>query len=497
MNGITDRPGYPGRSVRTTGSACRSMSRARGFGIAAAALVAAFLGTGCDAESISPITPLPAVPAGARGVVVDTDMGLDDALAILYLGSRDDVAIRAVTVVGDGLVHCRAGVRNARGLLTLTGHPDVPVACGGERPLQGGNAFPDEWRSTADDLYGLGLPAPVGRATDRSATALLSAALDGTTDLLTLGPYTNVAAALRDDPALAGRVPAVVSMAGAVDVPGNAPGGVAEYNVWVDPLAAKEVLAALPVTLVPLDATNAAPITSFFVDALGRHLGTPAARAVHDLIADDPFLVSGQYFFWDPLAAGLLTEPDLGTYVDRTLLVTASLDAGAGWIDDYDQGAPVRVTTHADALGFEEAFLSALAGEPVTDVRPDPDIVVEFDGDTCRMTASGDVTAGAPIALVFHNRSAAGATAVLAGFGGTTTYRDLLDFVGAPGSAVTGAPNGFRPVGSISATDGQDGWLAITLQQPNVVAACGTQQGKAFLAWPGGWLPVGAAGTRG
>lgn len=497
MNGITDRPGYPGRSVRTRGSAFRSVGARRGLRIVAATLVAAFLLTGCDAKPTAPTIALPAVPAGVRGVVVDTDMGLDDALALLYLGSRDDVAIRAVTVEGDGLVHCRAGVRNARELLTLTGHPDVPVACGGERPLQGSNAFPDEWRSTADDLYGLELPAPVGQATDRSVTGLLSAALDGTTDLLTLGPYTNVAAALREDPALAGRVPAVVSMAGAVDVPGNAPGGVAEYNVWVDPLAAKEVLAALPVTLVPLDATNAVPITPFFVDSLGRHLGTPAARAVHDLIADDPFLVSGQYFFWDPLAAGLLTEPGLGTYVDRTLLVTASLDAGAGWINDYDRGAPVRVTTRADALGFEEAFLSALAGEPVIDVRPDPDIVVEFDGDTCRMTASGGVTAGAPIALVFRNGSAADAIAVLAGFGGTTTYQDLLDFVGAPGSPVTGAPKGFRPVGSISAAGGQDGWLALTLERPNVAIACGTQPGETFLAWPGGWLPVDAAGTSG
>jgi hypothetical protein len=193
----------------------------------------------------------------------------------------------------------------------------------------------------------------------------------------------------------------------------------------------------------------------------------------------------------------LLTEPRLGTYVDRTLLVTASLDAGAGWIDDYDKGTPVRVTMRADALGFEEAFLSALAEEPVTDVRPYPDIVVEFDGDSCRMTASGRLTAGAPIALVFRNRSAAGAIAVLAGFGGTTTYQDLLAFVGTPGSPIAGAPDGFRPVGSISAADGQDGWLALTLERPNVAAACGTQQGKAFLAWPGGWLPVGAAGTRG
>jgi len=426
-----------------------------------------------------------------HGVVVDTDMGLDDALALLYLGSRDDVVIRAVTVVGDGLVHCEAGVRNARELLTLTGHPDVPVACGGERPLQGANAFPDGWRATADDLYGLELPAPAGPSTDRAVTALLSASLDGRTDLLTLGPYTNIAAALREDPSIAARARVVVSMAGAVDVPGNAPGGVAEYNVWVDPLAAKEVMAALPVTLVPLDATNGVPVTPFFVDALGRHLGTPAANAAHDLIADDPFLVGGQYFFWDPLAAGLLTEPRLGTYVDRRLLVTASLDAGAGWIDDYDEGTPVRVTTRADGLAFERVFLSALAGAPVTDVRPDPDVVVGFDGGSCRMTVSERLRAGGHVVVLFRNRAPVGASAVFAGFGGATTYRDLLDWLGRPGSVISGAPEGFRQSGSVSAAAGQDGWLALTLRRPNVAAACVTQDGGTIRAWPGGWRPVG------
>ena len=159
------------------------------------------------------------------------------------------------------------------------------------------------------------------------------------------------------DPGLADRVPTVVSMAGAVDVEGNAPNGVAEYNVWVDPLAAKDVMSAMRVTLVPLDATNAAPITRFFVDALMRHRGTPAAEAAYDLVANDPFLVSGQYFFWDPLAAGLLAEPALGTYRDRRLLVTASQDSGAGWIEPYAHGVDVRVTTHADALGFEGKIL--------------------------------------------------------------------------------------------------------------------------------------------
>jgi hypothetical protein len=280
-------------------------------------------------------------------------------------------------------------------------------------------------------------------------------------------------------------------MAGAIDVPGNAPNGVAEYNVWADPLAAKEVIDAVPVTLVPLDATNAVPITTFFVDALGRHADPPAADAAHRLLADDPFLVSGAYFFWDPLAAGLLVEPDLGTFETRRLLVTASLDAGAGWIDDYEDGADVRVATAADGLAFEEAFASALAGEPVTELRPEPDVEISFDGSSCTIADGADRATG-DAAVVFRNRADATAVAVLVRFGGDVSYGDLVAFVGAPGSPVSGAPRGFRFLGEVVAEPGQDGWLAVTMKGPNVAAACVIPEGETALAWPGGWFPVAA-----
>ena len=67
-------------------------------------------------------------------------------------------------------------------------------------------------------------------------------------------------------------------MAGAIDVDGNTPNGVAEYNVWVDPLAAKEVIEGMPVTLVPLDATDDVPFTTFFVDSLARARREPRRR---------------------------------------------------------------------------------------------------------------------------------------------------------------------------------------------------------------------------
>lgn len=462
----------------------------RAVRLVATLAVVVLVATGCQAGTSSPGARLREVPAGSRGIVVDTDMGLDDALALLYLGSRPDVTIRAVTVEGDGLAHCGPGVRNARALLGVAGLTDIPVACGSRQPLRGTNAFPDEWRTSADRLYGLRLRAPSGNVTTLSATELLRQALDGETDLLTLGPFTNVARALSEDPALASRIPQVFSMAGALNVPGNAPNGVAEDNVWIDPLATSRVMAALPVTLVPLDATNAVPFTSFFVEGLSRHLSAPAARTVHRLVAGDPFLVSGQYYFWDPLAATLWTQPSLATYDARKVIVSTS-GAAAGWISDDLRGSPVLVAAHVDALGFERAYLSGVAGGRVTDVRPRPDIVLAFDGDACRLSAPHPLVPGDAV-LAVRNGSGMDATAVVAGFGGTTTYGDLLAFLGKPGSVVTGTPAGFHPLGTVVAPAGQDGWLTVTLSQPNVTAACGFPEGDAFRAWPAGSLPVTA-----
>ena len=317
-----------------------------------------------------PTHPPAAAGTEARHVVLDTDLAFDDIMALLYLLQRDDVVIDAVTIAGTGEAHCDPGVRNALGLLALSGEADTPVACGRETPLQGTNAFPDEWRSAVDDLSMLDLPPVDRRADPRGAPQLLLDTLDGDATLITLGPLTNVAEALRADPRFASRVPAFVAMAGAIDTGGNTPNGVAEYNVWVDPLAAKEVIEGMDATLVPLDATDDLPFTPFFADALAAHLATPEAEAVDAIIAaNQGILLEGGYSFWDTLATALVFRPELATWDEARILVTASQDAGAGWIDRWDQGALVRFATAVpDPLAFEREYLSVLTGETITKV---------------------------------------------------------------------------------------------------------------------------------
>src|SRR5678815_3660267 len=80
--------------------------------------------------------------ARRKPFVIDTDMAADDWMAIMYLLSRTDVEVKAITVTGTGEAHCNPGVQNAMNLVALAGSPEVPVACGRETPLQGDHTFP-------------------------------------------------------------------------------------------------------------------------------------------------------------------------------------------------------------------------------------------------------------------------------------------------------------------------------------------------------------------
>jgi inosine-uridine nucleoside N-ribohydrolase len=359
---------------------------------APAAIALALLAAACVADGGSKARRSPSTVASnadVRHVVVDTDLAFDDIMALLYLLQRDDVAIDAVTITGTGEAHCAPGVRNALALLALGGELDTPVACGRETPLLGTNAFPDEWRAAVDDLSMVDLPAVDRGGDPRGAVQLLLDTLDGDTALITLGPLTNVAEALRDDPELGSRVSEFVAMAGAIDVAGNSPNGVAEFNVWVDPLAAKEVIEGMSMTLVPLDATDDVPFTSFFADTLAAHRSSPEAEAAAAIIAanQEIFLQDG-YSFWDTLATALVFRPELATRILGCDTGRGHRVPGCGRRLDrpMGRGAPVRFATAVpDPLAFEREYLSVLTGETITQVRPDPTITISFDGDRCTM----------------------------------------------------------------------------------------------------------------
>jgi inosine-uridine nucleoside N-ribohydrolase len=331
-------------------------------------------GTGPEA-SPTPIrqpSPQASYSGPARPVVIDTDMGNDDWMAILYLLNRPDVEVKAITVSGTGLAHCGPGTQNALGLLELAEYEDVPVACGRETPLLGNHAFPNDWRLGADQLSGLKLPESDRQVSEQGAAELLSetvGASSGKVTLLALGPLTNLAEAIQSSPSLTASLEMVYVMGGAVHVPGNiASVGVgieneaAEWNIYADPRAANLVFASgAPVTLVPLDATNHVPLNEPFYERLGKEKASPEAEFVHSVLTQiRDFLGTEGYYLWDPLAAAVLTDESLATFETTNLTVVEAEGTESGRTKPMPDGPAVRIALTVDGSRFEQTFLEAL-----------------------------------------------------------------------------------------------------------------------------------------
>ena len=334
---------------------------------------------------------------GRTPVIVDTDLSSDDVIALLYVLQDPRVDLRAVTVSGTGLVHCPGGARIALDLLALGGRRDVPVACGSGIPLAGGNAPPEEWRRAADDLFGVTLP-PSSRRAEPDAVRLLASAIQeapAEPTVLEIAPMTNLASVLKADRAVAARLHRIVAMGGAIDVYGNAPDQPhAEINVWSDPVAARAVLrSGAPVTLLPLDATNQVPVTTFVARALARYqYATPEATLAAEIVAATNMARGGSYF-WDPLAAVAMTDPGLVQSSTRRLDVVTS-GAAAGRTLAADDGAAIEVVTSVDRPGFERDLMrTLLGGAPFAIPAHRPQATVTFDGRGCSYKGAS-LTAG-------------------------------------------------------------------------------------------------------
>ena len=374
--------------------------------------------------------PTTTAPPANTPVVVDTDMGVEGTLSILYLLGRPDIDVRAITISGTGLVHCEPGVQQALALVALTAGHDIPVACGSEQPLADTHSFPSSWRAVADAGYGLDLPEG-GASSDLPAPELLVSAISSAEEpvvVYTDGPLTNLASALRLDPGIVEGIGAVYSKAGTLDATGNiirAPQ--AEYNIWVDPVAAAEVLGSgLPLTLVPLDATNQVPLHIFHLRALEEHQSTPEAAAAVAILANDDELVGGGLYFSDQLAAALAVDESLARYETMHLtIVTEGADFETGQVDRAEQGNEVRVATVIDRERVEREFLSSLAGEDVGPIVVDPDFTVEFDGEAWTVDCPPTMPTGDYV-VSFTNRSGGEAGVVFGRLTEDGTEAELL-----------------------------------------------------------------------
>jgi pyrimidine-specific ribonucleoside hydrolase len=302
--------------------------------------------------------------------VIDTDVGPDDVLAFLYLLNQPQIKIKAITIEADGNTHCKSAFRIIKGLLALTQRPKIPVACGRSTPLQGKHHFPKKILASGDQIAQLFPKQAKLRPPRQTAKALLIETLRDTPqplNILALGPLTTLSEVFEERPELKNKVRQIYLMGGALKVPGNikevdpsSSNKVAEWNIYLDPYAAKKVFhSGVTLTLVPLDLTNQAPIDLPFYKRLESQQNSVSAKlAYHLLEQNKPLLLAKAWYFWDPLAAVIATDESFTQIEVLRLAVHLKPEnlSGGTFIDEKG-GTLTRVCVKIDIEKFKKKLL--------------------------------------------------------------------------------------------------------------------------------------------
>ena len=216
-----------------------------------------------------------------RKIIIDTDPGQDDAVAILLALASPELEVLGLTCVA-GNVPLALTTKNARIVCELAGRRDIRVFAGCDRPLLR-PLVTAEYVHGKTGLDGIALPEPTMALQDLHAVDFIIETLrheaPGTVTLCPLGPLTNIATAFRRAPEIISKVEQIVLMGGAYFEVGNTTPA-AEFNIYVDPQAAEIVFkSGAPLVVVPLDATHKALTTRPRIEAF-RALNTPVGAAV-------------------------------------------------------------------------------------------------------------------------------------------------------------------------------------------------------------------------
>jgi len=225
------------------------------------------------------------ITLGAQKIIIDTDPGQDDAVAILLaLASPDEIEVLGITAVA-GNVPLSLTEKNARIVCELAGRPDIPVYAGCDRPLKR-KLVTAEHVHGKTGLDGPELPEPKIKLQEKHGVDFIIDTIlqepENSISLCPLGPLTNIASAILKQPKIVSRIKKIVLMGGAYFEVGNITPA-AEFNIFVDPDAAKIVFeAGIDMVVMPLDVTHKALVTEKRNEAF-RQLKSPVGIAVAEM----------------------------------------------------------------------------------------------------------------------------------------------------------------------------------------------------------------------
>ena len=303
-------------------------------------------------------------------VILDTDPGVDDALAIMLALSSPELDVIGICTVS-GNVPLDTGTRNAQGLLQLLDRTEIPVFAGADLPLKRDPVFATEVHGES----GMGqavLPEPTQKIKGDAVDFFVQTLSDqpGEITIIAVGPLTNLALAEQRQPGTLKKAKQVIVMGGAIAETGNST-PVAEFNFYADPHAAHTVLhSGATLLLVPLDATRQVILSGPDIENQIAPMKTVASQFVVDAV-QNVFALYRQLgrepivYLHDPLAVGAAIAPEFlraeTLYIDietsGNLTIGQVVTDRRGLPPPYRLGKPVNCAMHVNAEAFLSLFL--------------------------------------------------------------------------------------------------------------------------------------------
>lgn len=296
-------------------------------------------------------------------IIIDTDPGVDDAIAILMALACPKLEILGLTSVG-GNVSLSWATRNALSLLEYAERTEIPVAKGASRPRRG--KFPYAHYFHGATGLTRRLPKPRTRPVQTSAVDFLYRRLEqypGQIALVALGPLTNLARLERRHPLSLQKLASLVVMGGAVNTPGNVT-PYAEFNFFSDPVAAQEVMSTnVPLTLIDLGACRQVSVTRGEAENLkcGQPLGRLVVELLHNWFEHDA--ARERFEFYDPLTLAAAIDADILQTRQVALSVETEDADRLGESRVLADGGPVSVVDQVDHQRFSDLLISLLGLE--------------------------------------------------------------------------------------------------------------------------------------
>lgn len=305
-----------------------------------------------------------------KRILLDTDPGIDDSLAILLALASPEISLEGISVV-HGNCSAEQGTVNALSVLELTKASHIPVYKGCDLPLVQPSLLAPETHGNTGLGYAK-LPEPqtkpkVQKGSDFLRDKIMSS--PGEITLVCIGPLTNVALAIRQEPRIVNAVKEVFIMGGAIRHEGNTT-PLAEFNTYVDPHAAHIIFhSGMPITLVPLDVTYQCILTKNDVNRLLK-IDSPITKFIADATRfymefHDEYQEIEGCVINDPLTMALTFMPELCDYQEVYVDVDLSggVSMGKAFADFYNyhkKPANMKVALGVRARDFIELFLERM-----------------------------------------------------------------------------------------------------------------------------------------